>query len=435
MKTMKTFLLAKQISLKLTLVIAVVVSSLVVKAQSGPGGGSTNNSLKFENPQLSSGSDLQVGAKYLFSNIENNIDAVITVDSLVNGAKINKIDDNSNGTGYKEAFQPAIQCGGVIGMSYAVFTVKFYQSGTSTPVSMPVIYATALDLDGNNTLKEFARLKVGSGGSINYLLTTPDIAVTQVLPGDFMGQNILGVERNGIDTSSLANMFTASNYNVSSYTIKYGAITTSASSAVRQYSLYMKKFDYPGSTLPVKLTGFTAILSNNNKVDLKWSTATETNLSHFMIERSTDGTNFSDAGMVFAYGNTTSKSDYAFADNISNVQASVVYYRLRSVDVDSKMQYSEIRIIRISKIAENNITIVAYPNPVTNEVRITIPADWQTRKVVYELFSINGQTAKRVETASSSQTEALNVSNLNSGIYIIKVTCEGKTAQQKIVKQ
>ena len=45
-------------------------------------------------------------------------------------------------------------------MSYAVFTVKFYQSGTSPPLSMPVIYATALDLDGNNTLKEFARIKV-----------------------------------------------------------------------------------------------------------------------------------------------------------------------------------------------------------------------------------------------------------------------------------
>lgn len=432
---MKALLLAKQNFLKLALMLAFVASSLFVKAQSGPGGGSTGNGLKFENPQLSSGNDLQVGAKYLFSNIENNIDAVVTIDSLVNGAKINKIDDNSNGTGYKEAFQPAIQSGGVIGMSYAVFTVKFYQSGTSTPVSMPIIYATALDLDGNNNLKEFAKIKVGNGGSMNYLLTTPDISVTQVLPGEFMGQNILGVERNGIDTSSLANMFTVSNSNISSYTIKYGAITTNTSGAVRQYSLYMKKFDYPGSTLPVKLTSFTAILNNNNRVDLKWSTATETNLSHFIVERSTDGVNFSDAGMVFAYGNTTSKSDYAIADNISSLQVSVVYYRLRSVDVDSKMQYSEVRIIRISKQGGNNVTIVTYPNPVSNEVRITIPADWQTRKVVYELFSINGQTAKRVETVNSSQTETLNVSNLNNGIYIVKVTCEGKTAQQKIVKQ
>ena len=65
------------------------------------------------------------------------------------------------------------------------------------------------------------------------------------------------------------------------------------------------------------------MLNNNNKVDLKWETATEINVSHFIIEKSIDGKNFSDAGMVFAYGNTTSKSNYVFADNISNMQSSV----------------------------------------------------------------------------------------------------------------
>ncbi|MEI2740432.1 MAG: hypothetical protein V9F01_16790 [Chitinophagaceae bacterium] len=47
----------------------------------------------------------------------------------------------------------------------------------------------------------------------------------------------------------------------------------------------MKWFNYP-STLPVKLSSFSATLNNNSKVDLKWSTATETNLSHFVVERS-----------------------------------------------------------------------------------------------------------------------------------------------------
>ncbi|MEI2740431.1 MAG: T9SS type A sorting domain-containing protein [Chitinophagaceae bacterium] len=110
-------------------------------------------------------------------------------------------------------------------------------------------------------------------------------------------------------------------------------------------------------------------------------------------------------------------------------------YRLRSVDVDGKNQYSDVRIIRISKQSENNITILTYPNPVSNEIRITIPANWQNKKVVYEVFSLTGQMAKKIQSTNSSQTETLNVSNLNSGMYIVKVTCEGQTAQQKIVKQ
>lgn len=97
--------------------------------------------------------------------------------------------------------------------------------------------------------------------------------------------------------------------------------------------------------MPVKATSFTAVL-NNNKVDLKWSTETESGLSHFIVERSTDGNNFSDAALVFAYGNTTAKSDYAFADNISKIRSTNVYYRITSIGADGKTQCSEIRVIR-----------------------------------------------------------------------------------------
>jgi hypothetical protein len=62
--------------------------------------------------------------------------------------------------------------------------------------------------------------------------------------------------------------------------------------------------------LPVKLVSFTAMLSSNKKVDLEWVTASEINTSHFVIERSTDGSTFSDAGTVFAFGNTTEQKNY-----------------------------------------------------------------------------------------------------------------------------
>jgi hypothetical protein len=107
----------------------------------------------------------------------------------------------------------------------------------------------------------------------------------------------------------------------------------------------------PASTTPAKPTSFTAMVNNNNtnRVDLKWSTETETNLSHFIVERSTDGTTYSNAALVFAYGNTNAKSDYAFADNISKVQTGTVYYRISSIANDGGNQASDIRIIRIEK--------------------------------------------------------------------------------------
>ena len=187
--------------------------------------------------------------------------------------------------------------------------------------------------------------------------------------------------------------------------------------------------------LPVKLLYFNAFLYDNNRVDLKWATVSEINTSNFVIERSTDGINFYVTGVVFAYGNETEKTNYSFSDDLSDVQSGVVYYRLRSVDIDGKSQYSETRIIRISKQTENAITIVAFPNPVITEVRISIPNEWQNKKVTYEVLNANGQVSKKSETGSSSQTETVNMSTLARGFYIVRVSCEGQTARQKIVKQ
>ena len=104
----------------------------------------------------------------------------------------------------------------------------------------------------------------------------------------------------------------------------------------------------------------TAVL-NNNKVDLKWVTAAEINLSHFIIEKSIDGKNFSDAGVVFAYGNATDKTTYSFTDKLNAEQPAVIYYIIRSVDVDGKSQYSETRTIRGGMQTEKGIVLVTSP--------------------------------------------------------------------------
>ena len=98
---------------------------------------------------------------------------------------------------------------------------------------------------------------------------------------------------------------------------------------------------------------FTAIL-NNTKADLKWTTSSEGNLSHFIIEKSTDGKDFKAACVVFAYGNTSELMNYNFSDKKINLsQSGVIYYRLRSVNNDGKTELSETRIIHVEKLANN----------------------------------------------------------------------------------
>ncbi len=186
--------------------------------------------------------------------------------------------------------------------------------------------------------------------------------------------------------------------------------------------------------LPIKLVSFNATLSGNNKVDLRWVTTSEVNVNYIAVERSLDGINFSDVSMVFASGNTTSENTYSFTDNVTSVSSPIVYYRLRPVDHDGKTQLSETRMIKLIKQNQNNISILTYPNPVTNELRITIPTAWQNKAVVYEVIALNGQTVNKTVKANAGQTETTDVSKLHSGIYTIRVSCDGQTTAQKIVK-
>jgi hypothetical protein len=104
------------------------------------------------------------------------------------------------------------------------------------------------------------------------------------------------------------------------------------------------------------------------------------------------------------------------------------------VDIDGKFEYSAVRIIRLNNKQTNEINILTYPNPVSNELRITIPNNWQGKNVAYEIFNGSGQVAAKTVSVSGSQTETINVSNLSRGLYIVRVSCGGETAQQKIIK-
>lgn len=429
---MKTNVLFRKSTCLLALLFA-LAANLSLNAQ-------TTGELVFNNPSLESGTAGNDGAVYRFPTVSTNMDALLTIKGRSSAAvALNNIDLPS--MGQDKAFQPQVRygTGNVSGAItwWLEFEVVFVTKNTSNPVILTNFNLTALDIDGNNDkLREMNSFY--SPGL--YTLETPtSITVNDlVVSSATVGKSFTGslIDHPGIDTSATDLMASVTYFNSSSTKFRVGGATTgSTGSANRMHSIWFKGFTFNNPvTLPVKLASFTATLNNTN-ADLKWTTASEINASHFVVERSLDGRTFTDAGMVFAMGNSADAVNYSFADNLSQVTVPVVYYRLRSVDMDAKTTYSETRIIRLTKMKENTVSIVTYPNPVSNELRITVPSGWQNKPVLYELYAMNGQVARRIQSASSGQTETLNVSTLARGLYVVKVTCEGVVAQQKIVKQ
>ena len=431
---MKTIVPFKKIFVQtlVTVFFIATVSSANSQAISGA------NGLVFKNPTLKSGNDLKKGAVYLFKNVTTGIDATVTITDLVNGASVKKIDDNSGGLGYTDAFQPEVQIGGM-GESYALFTISFIDGATGLSQQLQSVQATSLDIDGNLILKEFVDINM-NGGTASYMGTTLEILLKSLpivgqLFNGFRADNILGIEHDGIDTSGKGVMYTVSNSDISSFSVKYGAKSASTSNGSRQYSLYMKGFQYPSQIiLPLDLLSFTAYL-NKSKVDLNWTTASEKNVSHFAIERSYDGKNFSDAATVFAFGNTSTadKKNYTFSDNVTSATSNIIYYRLRCIDIDGKYTYSPIRVIRLGEQSAD-AKVLAYPNPFVNELRITLPQTMQGKEFSIELFNAGGQVVKMKNIAAASQTETITTTDLGRGLYVIRITSGTEKLQYKVIK-
>ena len=175
-----------------------------------------------------------------------------------------------------------------------------------------------------------------------------------------------------------------------------------------------------GGTLPIKISSFFA-KRNGNAVTLNWSSETEINAKEFIIERNS-GNGFVAVGTVAAV-NSAGGSSYSFFDN-NNAKA-VTQYRLKLVDQDATYKLSETRAVKgIS--AASDFTI--YPNPSVGYTKVSV-ADVSEATTV-EIIDNAGRVIKTVNLVN---TNAVEVNNLQSGIYLVKVT--NKVTGESVTKR
>jgi Secretion system C-terminal sorting domain len=176
--------------------------------------------------------------------------------------------------------------------------------------------------------------------------------------------------------------------------------------------------------LPIELTTFTA-KSNNSTINLAWQTATEKNNSHFDIERSANGKEWSKIGMVKGNGTSQQKIDYRFTDEGS--LSILNYYRLKQVDFDGQFNYSPV----VTAVAGKGKLKGIFPNPTADKV--TLIGNDLTNDDVVTIFDLNGRSVK-TQKVSGSQ---IDVSDLSKGFYILSISdINGQSVERvRFVKQ
>lgn len=181
--------------------------------------------------------------------------------------------------------------------------------------------------------------------------------------------------------------------------------------------------------LPVHLLSFNA-LKQDNTTKIIWTTAQEINSDKFIVERSINGGNsWQPIATVNANGNSNSPINYSITD-VAPVKGTNLY-RLKSVDLDAKFEYSAIRKVNF----DVKFTYSLYPNPVKNVINI-IADNASGFNAQIELMNLQSQVLLQKRINSPGTSFQMDVSSLLPGLYFLKIiTSDGTVTIQKLIKE
>ena len=176
---------------------------------------------------------------------------------------------------------------------------------------------------------------------------------------------------------------------------------------------------------PVTLSKFEAKLNKNgDQALLHWVTVSEINNDYFEIERRLQTeSGYKKIGKTKGAGNTQTKTDYNFIDDLTEVKNGKVFYRLKQYDYDGRFEYSAERSVDIDKHLLNYVHL--YPNPSKNNINIEIQVRNTSILPIIQITDLLGKPINNAITLSTL-TEGSNViniplENLPSGLYYMHI--------------
>ena len=193
-------------------------------------------------------------------------------------------------------------------------------------------------------------------------------------------------------------------------------------------------------SLPVQLSSFSAIRASND-VQLSWSTISEVNNFGFYVERKLDGTSsFVEVPNSFVAGHATTLEPQAYTFTDNTVTPGVWYYRLRQVDLDGSIGYSEpVKVEFTTSVGTETPATYGlsqnYPNPFnpSTDIQFSLAKAGTVTLKVYDMLGREVATLVNGERAAGVQHVMFNAINLPSGAYFYALKAGSFTSMKSMM--
>ena len=295
-----------------------------------------------------------------------------------------------------------------------IFSTNLNSPTNSNPANLGIFITSDQNL-GNVTIKRGHQSLPNISGSGESVLRYYDI-----LPDNntnlnaTLRLNYFDGELNGLDENSLE-LFKSDdgvNWSNQGFTSKDANVNFVERTGIGSFSKWTLSND--NNPLAVQFIVFNANC-RGDKVLLTWKTAQEQNSSHFNIERSSDGINWTVIGNLPAAGNSTVERSYSFSDNSSLERG---FYRIAEIGIDGRTYYTGVLLFSCSSADIFKV----WPNPVRDILSINIVANSESTAMI-KIFDSKGSLVKIQSTTVLQGSNQLSVGmqSLSSGVYSLSV--------------
>ncbi|MFO8054770.1 MAG: BNR-repeat neuraminidase N-terminal domain-containing protein [Bacteroidales bacterium] len=203
--------------------------------------------------------------------------------------------------------------------------------------------------------------------------------------------------------------------------IQGGYVDTNNNTAIWENITSFSNFSLMNQTdddpLPVEWLDF-QVQNVNDRVELFWKTATETNNHYFVVEHSENGDGFEAIGKIEGAGNSNELKNYTYDHTPKS--SGTHYYRIKQVDYNGRYEYSSIETARVGQ----KESLKVYPNPAraNQEITLKIPANIDKLRII-------NSAGKTIHIITQPAKQELFIPS-ESGIYFIQLF-DGRENQSK----
>jgi len=214
---------------------------------------------------------------------------------------------------------------------------------------------------------------------------TPTININILSTGAVAGTNYdqlvisgaVNMAGNKLTATNAAGATDAVGTNFTIVSLSSGSPTGPFSSVTKSSNLSAPAFNAANITmskitpLPLTWAGFSAQATGSNEVSLNWSTFSEQNTSRFVVNYSTNGSDFHPIGTVAAAGNSETLLRYSFVHNNPDLNGPN-FYQLQEFDLDGRINYSKVQVVRFNG---GQIVKLLAGNPVHDKLTLSVQED------------------------------------------------------------